>query len=124
MTERVIGIIYRHGKNHYEFMIGDFPKEMRDDIKRKIMAFDDGYNLARCRGDKRMTLEDANIDYFERNEWTQRYVNTEDPNDIVTLSQIFERYLEINGKVDGFEKYVIDGFVNDTGYREYVERDG
>ena len=121
--ERVIGIIYRHGCNDYEFMIGDFPKKMRDDIESKVMAFDDGYNLAGARGDKRMCLEDANIDHFERNEWIQRYVNTKDPKDIVTLPQIFERYLAINGKVDGFEKYVIDGFVNDVGYREYVEYD-
>ena len=71
MKEGIIGIIYRHGCNDYEFMIGNFPKEMRDDIEGKVMAFDDGYNLAGARGDKRMCLEDANIDHFERNEWIQ-----------------------------------------------------
>ena len=66
MRETVIGIIYRHGLNDYELMIGDFPKEMRESILSKVELFDNGYNLAGSRGNRHMTLEDANIYYFER----------------------------------------------------------
>ena len=107
MKEGIIGIIYRHDFNDYEFMISDFSREIENALEDIIAKVDDN-DFAGYRGDKKITLEDANIDYFENNAWIQKYVNTEDPNDIVTLPQIFERYLAINGKVDGFEKYVTD----------------
>ena len=66
MKEGVIGVIYRHGFNDYEFMIGDFPKEIRERIEILISGYDDGYNMSGARGDRDMTLADANINYWEK----------------------------------------------------------
>lgn len=66
VNEGVIGIIYRHGFNDYEFMIGDFPKEIRERIETLVSSYDDGYNLSGARGDRTLTLEEANINYWEK----------------------------------------------------------
>ena len=66
VNEGVIGIIYRHGFNDYEFMIGDFPKEIRERIDTLVSSYDDGYNLSGARGDRTLTLEEANINYWEK----------------------------------------------------------
>ena len=66
MRNDVIGIIFRHDHNDYEFMLGEFPMKMRHEISEMLCEFDDGNNIAGCRGDKKMALVDANIDYFER----------------------------------------------------------
>ena len=113
--ETVIGIVYRHGRNDYEIMLGEFPSDMERKINKMIVDFDNGYNLAGARGDKNLSLNDANISYFE----TEEYVSTSDKTDIVTLDQIFKRYYEIQGTVLGFEKYVTNGFLDDAGFPEY-----
>ena len=52
----------------------------------------------------------------------KKYVNTEDKNDIVTISEILNRYIQINETVDGFENYVNSGFEDpDRGIKEYKE---
>lgn len=112
MKEGVIGIIYRHDFNDYEFMIANLDEKSREKIEKVITEFDDGYNIAGCRGNSTMTLNDANIAHFESNEWNQRFVSTQDPEDIVTLPQIFNRYYQINGTHEGFEEYVNAGFCN------------
>lgn len=66
VNEGVIGIIYRHGFNDYEFMIGDFPKEIRERIDTLVSSYDNGYNLSGARGDRTLTLEEANINYWEK----------------------------------------------------------
>lgn len=66
LNEGVIGIIYRHSFNDYEFMIGDFPKEIRERIDTLVSSYDDGYNLSGARGDRTLTLEEANINYWEK----------------------------------------------------------
>ena len=38
------------------------------------------------------------------------FVNTENENDVVTLEEIKRRYIDIQGTVEGFEKYVANGF--------------
>lgn len=48
------------------------------------------------------------------------FVNTEDSSDVVTLVDIFRRYLQINGTYDGFEDYVNSGFYDGIS-PEYVE---
>ena len=113
--ETVIGVVYRHTKNDYEIMLGEFPNDMECKINKMIVDFDDGYNLAGARGDKNLSLNDANISYFE----TERYVSTQDEKDVVTLDQIFKRYYDIQGTVDGFENYVKNGFLDDAGWPEY-----
>lgn len=50
------------------------------------------------------------------------YFNTKKVDDVVTLETIMKRYIDINGSVDGFEKYVKSGFRNDSGEVEYVTR--
>lgn len=65
-NEGVIGIVYRHGFNDYELQIGDFPKEIRERIEILVSGYDDGYNLTGARGDRTLTLEDANINYWEK----------------------------------------------------------
>ena len=51
------------------------------------------------------------------------YINTDNPKDIVTLPQIFARYLQINDTYEGFEDYVSSGFLNGNEI-EYIERKG
>lgn len=50
----------------------------------------------------------------------QLFVNTEDELDVVTLVDIFRRYLRINGTHEGFEDYVNSGFYDGIS-PEYVE---
>ena len=38
------------------------------------------------------------------------YVNTDDRNDIVTLGQIRQRYIDINGTDEEFDEYAKNGF--------------
>lgn len=42
-----------------------------------------------------------------------KYQSVGHPEDVVRLDEIFRRYVEINGTVDGFEEYVNSGFRND-----------
>lgn len=41
---------------------------------------------------------------------TKLYMNTDDRNDIVTLGQIRQRYIDINGTDEGFDGYAENGF--------------
>lgn len=47
------------------------------------------------------------------------YVNTDSKEDIVTLDEIRQRYVDINGTDEGFDNYVADGFY-DGNVKEYV----
>lgn len=40
------------------------------------------------------------------------YVNTEDYSDVVSLIDIFKRYIQLNDSVEGFEEYCRSGFLN------------
>lgn len=46
------------------------------------------------------------------------YVNTDSKEDIVTLDEIRQRYIDINGTDEGFDNYVADGFY-DGNVKEY-----
>lgn len=50
----------------------------------------------------------------------QLYVNTWEPSDIVTLEEIKDRYIQINGSEKGFLEYVESGFM-DGLICEYVK---
>ena len=66
--ESVIGFVYRHDNNDYEIMIGELPEQMSDRISKEIMQLidkDENF-FAGVRGDKSISIDDANIDYFER----------------------------------------------------------
>lgn len=47
------------------------------------------------------------------------------PEDVVKIDEIFRRYIEINGTIDGFEEYVKSGFRNgnEIEYEEYVNNE-
>lgn len=47
------------------------------------------------------------------------YRNTDNKNDIVTLGQIRQRYIDINGTDEGFDDYVENGFC-EGNVREYL----
>lgn len=47
------------------------------------------------------------------------YVNTDDKTDIVTLDQIRQRYIDVNGSDEDFDDYVENGFY-DGNIREYM----
>ena len=49
---------------------------------------------------------------------TGLYVNTDSKEDIVTLDEIRQRYVDINGTDEGFDNYVADGFY-DGNVKEY-----
>lgn len=66
--ESVIGFIYRHDFNDYELMIGELPQDMSDRISADIMKLidkDENF-FSGVRGDKSISIDDANIDYFDR----------------------------------------------------------
>lgn len=50
---------------------------------------------------------------------TKLYMNTDDKTDIVTLDQIRQRYIDINGSDEDFDDYVENGFY-DGNMREYM----
>lgn len=50
---------------------------------------------------------------------TKLYMNTDDKTDIVTLDQIRQRYIDVNGSDEDFDDYVENGFY-DGNMREYM----
>lgn len=48
----------------------------------------------------------------------QLYINTDNESDIVSLDEIKERYIQINGTEEGFADYVSGGFY-DGNIQEY-----
>lgn len=50
---------------------------------------------------------------------TKLYMNADDKTDIVTLDQIRQRYIDINGSDEDFDDYVENGFY-DGNIREYM----
>lgn len=50
---------------------------------------------------------------------TKLYMNTDDKTDIVTLDQIRQRYIDVNGSDEDFDDYVENGFYNGI-IKEYM----
>jgi hypothetical protein len=48
-----------------------------------------------------------------------QYVNTENNNDVVSIGEILNRYVDINGSIEGFERYVKAGFRKNHYKSEY-----
>ena len=67
--EKVIGLIYRFGKNDYQINIMDFDE--RD--QGTLMAMMDKYgNECSCeRGDAKLTIAQANVEYWEK-KWAEQ----------------------------------------------------
>lgn len=66
--ESVIGFVYRYDYNDYGILIGELPEKMSDRISKEIMKLSDVDQdfFAEVRGDKHISIDDANIDYFEQ----------------------------------------------------------
>lgn len=65
MEEKIIGLVYRFGKNDYQISLMDFDDKDQD----KLMIMEEKYsNKCSCeRGDMNLTLKDANVEYWESN---------------------------------------------------------
>lgn len=50
---------------------------------------------------------------------TKLYMNTDDKTDIITLDQIRQRYIDINGTDEEFDEYAKNGFYNGI-IKEYM----
>lgn len=62
--ENVIGLIYRFDNNDYQISLMDFSEEDQKILQNLMMKYD---NECSCvRGDKELTIDDANIDYWEK----------------------------------------------------------
>lgn len=117
--ERVIGIVYRFGFNDYEIMLDKLSKEDSDAMEEIMMKYAEPYGCCSSRGDRTMTLADCDIDYVE-GDFMPKYRATNDKADVVTINEIFNRYIQINGTHKGFEEYVDSGFMNGNE-KEYEE---
>ena len=62
--DSIIGMIYRFDNNDYQISLMEFSAEDQEILQNILMKYD---NNCTCeRGDKFLTLADANVDYFER----------------------------------------------------------
>ena len=114
----MIGVVIRYGFNDYEIMLTDFTEEDDKKLWDIISVYGDN-SICGQRGDRHLTLEDCNVAWLEAT-WKPMYRNTANPYDVVDISTIFKRYVEINGTHKGFEEYVNSGFMNGNE-KEYEE---
>lgn len=117
--DRMIGVICRYGFNDYQIMLTEFSDEDNEKLWNIITPYADNDKVWGERGNRDMTLKENNVDYLE-SDWQPKYRSTADDKDIVTISEIFNRYVQINGTHKGFEEYVNDGFINGNE-KEYEE---
>ena len=85
---------------------------------KKGVTNGNGYTLTvkEKEGIKDMTREQSGN--ITNNSLTGLYVNTDSKEDIVTLDEIRQRYIDINGTDEGFDSYVAGGFY-DGNVKEY-----
>lgn len=107
--EKIIGIVYRHDFNDYEITLMELDEI--DEQRMEVIASRYDGSSSGWRDGKKMTIEDANVDYWE-SKWNDSYANTSDPKDVVSLQTIFQRYMDMQGTYKGFEEYVDSGFLN------------
>lgn len=67
--EKVIGLIYRFGKNDYQINLMDF----NEYEQRQLMTMMEVYNndWSCVRGDAKLTIDQANVEYWEK-KWTEQ----------------------------------------------------
>ena len=61
--ESIIGFVYRFGCNDYQISLMEFSEEDQNTLMEMFTRYEDCTGV---RGDKTLTIEDANVDYFER----------------------------------------------------------
>ncbi len=64
MEEKVIGLVYRYGPNDYQINLMDFDDKDQEVLMSLMERYDGGCSCER--GDKTLTLEAANVEYWER----------------------------------------------------------
>lgn len=71
--DKIFGIVYRFGYNDYQISLADFSDEDSDAIEEIFMKYEDSCTCER--GDRNMTLDDANLEYFDKMdaEWVVTY---------------------------------------------------
>lgn len=71
--DRVFGIVYRFGYNDYQISLADLSDEDSDAVEEIFMKYEDDCTCER--GDRNMTLDDANLEYFDKKEteWVVTY---------------------------------------------------
>lgn len=94
--DTVIGLIYRFDKNDYQISLMDFSEEDQKILQNLMMKYD---NECSCvRGDKELTIDDANIDYWERNQLMKTIstlnfdLNQADYNDLNKAIEVLYHY--------------------------------
>lgn len=67
--EKVIGLIYRFDKNDYQINIMDFDAHDQNTLMAMMDKYD---NECSCeRGDAKLTIDQANVEYWEKN-WAEQ----------------------------------------------------
>lgn len=67
--EKIIGLVYRFGKNDYQISLMDFDKHDQDTLLTMMVKYDDKCSCER--GDSYLTIDNANIEYWET-EWAEQ----------------------------------------------------
>ena len=62
--DTIIGLIYRFDKNDYQISLTDFSEADQQTLQEIFMKYEDDWSC--IRGDKNTSIDDANIDYWER----------------------------------------------------------
>ena len=62
--DTVIGLIYRFDKNDYQISLTDFSESDQQTLQEIFMKYEDSWSC--IRGNKNTSIDDANIDYWER----------------------------------------------------------
>ena len=68
MNDKIIGLVWRYGKNDYEIMLNEFDEVDQERLQDIYDRYADGGSGER--GDKFLTLETSNVDYWE-DEWAK-----------------------------------------------------
>ena len=72
--EKVIGLIYRFSKNDYQISLMDFDKHDQSTLMAMMEKYDDGWSCVR--GDAKLTIDHANVEYWEKN-WAEQDAEAE-----------------------------------------------
>jgi hypothetical protein len=67
--EKVIGLIYRFGKNDYQISLMDFDKHDQSTLMAMMERYDG--NCSCVRGDAKLTIAQANVEYWEK-KWAEQ----------------------------------------------------
>ena len=71
MEQKIIGVIWRYGKNDYQISLADFNKADERALLKIDMKYGDNDGYSCVRGDENISIKDANIEYWE-NGWAKQ----------------------------------------------------